>query len=90
MKTKKLTALILAVIMVFSVLPISAYAEDEVIPISEYGGQIKSGKTYSISNAEEFLLFFNITDTEYNNVKVILTKDIVINTGVFSLDEAFS
>ena len=87
MKTKKLTALILAVIMVFSVLPISAYAEDEVIPISEYGGQIKSGKTYSISNAEEFLLFFNITDTEYNNVKVILTKDIVINTGVFSLDE---
>jgi len=87
LKIKKMLTLLIVVIMVFSVLPVSVFAEDEVIPISEYGGQIKSGKTYSISNAEEFLLFDNITNTYYNGVKIILTDNITVNTGVFSLDE---
>jgi len=88
MKTKRLFTLALAIIMLFSVLPISVSAEDEVIPMSECMGQLKSGNTYSISNAEEFLIFENNNTDIYSKVKIILTNDITVNEGKFTLDES--
>ncbi len=83
---KKLLALIIAVIMVMTISPMSVSAEENVIPISECGGIIKSGKTYSISTAEEFLMFQEINST-YTNSKILLHNDITINDGVFSVDD---
>ena len=54
---KKFISLVLAVIMMFAVLPVMSSAEENIIPISECGVAIKSGATYSISTAEEFILF---------------------------------
>ncbi len=83
---KKFLALVLATIMVFTVLPVMSSAEETVIPISECGGVILSGKTYSISTSEEFLIFEEI-DSLPENTTVILTNDIIIYDGIFTIDE---
>ncbi len=83
---KKFLAIILAVIMTMALLPIVAFAEETVIPISECGGMIKSGKTYSISTVEEFLLFEAMND-DCSGATIILTSDITIHDGIFSVDE---
>ena len=83
---KKFLALVLAVIMVFSVLHIIASAEDTVIPISECGGVISSKKTYSISTKEEFLLFEEMNKS-FSGATIILTNDIIIHDGIFTIDE---
>lgn len=83
---KRFLSLALSVIMVFAVLPVMASAEETVIPISECGGVISSGKTYSISTAEEFLLFEEMND-KFRGATIILTKDIAVYDGIFSVDE---
>ena len=83
---KKFLALVLTAIMVFTVLPIISSAEETVIPISECGGVIKSGKTYSISTAEEFLMFEEMNE-KCSGATIILTNDITIHDGIFSVDE---
>ena len=70
----------------FAVLSVGASAEDSVIPISECGGVISSGKTYSISTAEEFLLFEELNN-KCSGATIILTNDITIRDGIFSVDE---
>lgn len=82
---KKLLALVLAVIMAVAILPVAVLAEENVIPISECGNVLYSGKTYSISTAEEFMKFKKME--YYDNITIILTNDITINDGVFSVDE---
>ena len=83
---KRFLSLALSVIMVLAVLPVMASAEETVIPISECGGVIKSGATYSISTAEEFLLFEEMND-KFRGATIILTKDIAVYDGIFSVDE---
>ena len=83
---KRFLSLALSVIMVFAVLPVMASAEETVIPISECGGVISSGKTYSISTAEEFLLFEELNN-KCSGATIILTNDITIRDGIFSVDE---
>ena len=83
---KKLLALVLTAIMVFAVLPVMSSAEENVIPISECGGVIKSGATYSISTAEEFLLFEEMNNN-CEGATIILTSNITIHNGIFSVDE---
>ena len=82
---KKFLALVLATFMLFTVLPVISSAEENVIPISECGSVLYSGKTYSISTAEEFMKFKEME--YYDNITVILTNDITINDGVFSVDK---
>lgn len=82
---KKLLALVLAVIMAVAILPVAVLAEETVIPISECGNVLYSGKTYSISTAEEFMKFKKME--YYDNITIILTNDVTINDGVFSVDE---
>lgn len=82
---KKILALVLATIMSFTVLPVLSPAEDAVIPISECGGVISSGKTYSISTAEEFLLFEEMNN-KCSRATIILTNDITIHNGIFTVD----
>ena len=83
---KKLLALVLTAIMVFAVLPVMSSAEENVIPISECGGVIKSGATYSISTAEEFLMFEEMNNN-CDGATIILTNDIIIHSGIFTVDE---
>lgn len=83
---KKFLALVLATIMVFTVLPVISSAEDSVTPISECGGVIKSGATYSISTAEEFLMFEEMNE-KCSGATIILTNDITIHDGIFTVDE---
>ena len=82
---KKLLVLALAVVILISALPLTASAAD-AYPISECGGTIVQGRTYSISTAEEFLMFQEINNT-YTNSKILLNNDITINDGVFTVDE---
>ena len=82
---KKAIALVLTAIMVVTVLPVMSSAEENVIPISECGSVLYSGKTYSISTAEEFMKFKEME--YYDNITIILTNDITINDGVFSVDK---
>ncbi len=86
MRMRKLLALVLTVIMVMLILPMTISAEDTVTPISECGGVIKSGATYSISTAEEFLMFEEMND-KCSGATIILTNDITIHDGIFSVDE---
>ncbi len=83
---KKLLALVLAVIIITAIFPITVSAVDTVIPISECGGVIKSGATYSISTAEEFLRF-EAMNNSCSGATVILTNDIVIRDGIFTIDD---
>ena len=83
---KKFLVLVLAVIMVFAGLPVMSSAEDTVIPIFECNSVIKSGKTYSISTAEEFLLFEEMNNN-CEGATIILTSNITIHNGIFSVDE---
>jgi hypothetical protein len=84
MKKSLLLTLVTVVTIIFS--PISIAAENPVIPISECGGVIKSGATYSISTAEEFLQF-EAMNNSCSGVTIILTNDITIHDGIFSVDE---
>lgn len=86
MKMRKILALVLSVVMVMLILPITVSAEDTVIPISECGGVITSGNTYSISTAEEFLLFEEMNNN-CDGATIILTNNITIHNGIFSVDE---
>ena len=83
---KKFSSAILAIVMILSILPITIFAEDAVIPISECGGVISSGKTYSVSTAEEFLLFEKMNNN-CDGATIILTNNITIHDGIFSVDE---
>lgn len=83
---KRVLSFVLVFIMILAVLSVGASAEDSVIPISECGGVIKSGATYSISTAEEFLLFEEMND-KFRGATIILTNDITIHDGIFSVDE---
>lgn len=83
---KKLLAMVLTAIMVFAVLPVMSSAEENIIPISECGGVISSGKIYSISTAEEFLQFEEI-NKDCRGATIVLTNDITIHDGVFTVDE---
>ncbi len=83
---KNFLALILAIIMVFTVLPVMSSAEETVIPISECGGVISSKKTYSISTKEEFLLFEEMNNS-CSGATIVLTNDIIIHDGIFTIDE---
>ena len=82
---KKLLALVLAVIMAVAILPVAVLAEENVIPISECGGVLFSNKTYSISTAEEFMKFKKME--YYDDITIVLTNNITINDGVFSVDD---
>ena len=84
MKKSLLLTLVTVVTIIFS--PTSIAAENPVIPISECGGVIKSGATYSISTAEEFLQF-EAMNNSCSGVTIILTNDITIHDGIFSVDE---
>ncbi|MBQ3127580.1 MAG: hypothetical protein IJC13_00920 [Clostridia bacterium] len=86
MKMRKLLALVLTVTMVMSILSMSVSAEDTVIPISECGGVISSKKTYSISTKEEFLLFEEMNKS-FSGATIVLTNDIIIHDGIFTIDE---
>ncbi len=83
---KRVLSLVLVFIMMLTVLSVGASAEDSVIPISECGGAISSGKTYSISTAEEFLLFEEMNNN-CSGATIILTNDITVYDGIFSVDE---
>ncbi len=83
---KRVLSFVLVFIMMLAVLSVGASAEDSVIPISECGGVIKSGKKYSISTAEEFLLFEELNN-KCSGATIILTNDITIHSGIFTVDE---
>ena len=77
---------LLTLIILFSSFSVLSSAEEIIIPISECGGVISSGKTYSISTAEEFLLFEEMESLP-ENTTVVLTNDIIIYNGIFTVDE---
>ena len=83
---KKFLSLVLTVIMMFTVLTFNVSAEGTIIKISECNGVISSSKTYSISTAEEFLMFEEMND-KYRGATIILTNDIIIHDGIFTVDE---
>lgn len=72
--------------MTIAILPAAVFAEETVIPISECGGVIKSGKTYSISTAEEFLQFEKMNKS-CTGATIILTRNITIHDGIFTIDK---
>lgn len=77
---------LLTLIILFSSFSVLSSAEEIIIPISECGGVISSGKTYSISTAEEFLIFEEMESLP-ENTTVVLTNDIIIYNGIFTVDE---
>lgn len=68
---KKILSITLAFIMLFTVSSISSFAVDKI---------------YEISTAEELETFLKSED-DFEGVTVILKNDIVVNDGIFSLDE---
>ena len=81
---KKCFSALLALIIIVCSFSFSVFAAD-VTPIAE-ATAISSGKTYSVSTAEEFLRL-SAFDSDFESATVLLTADITINSGTFSLSE---
>lgn len=83
---KKVLSLILSAIMLLSILPVMAFAEETYIPVSE-ANSFWSDRTYSISSEEEFMLFVKKCYNTLVFSDFVLTTDLTFYDGVFSLDE---
>ena len=86
MNLKKLNCVFLILVLLLGITPLFVSASEKIIPFSESSGVLKSGKKNSISSSDEFLKFEALGNS-CNGATIVLEDDIVINRGVFSVND---
>lgn len=86
-KWLKMTCVLLSVALLITCMPTLTFASDGSFSMNT---EIESGEIYYIKNFNDFKTFIKLINQRGQNCEgatFVLTSDIVINDGVFSLDE---